>query len=306
MTVSERQLKANKKNAQKGGVKTSEGKAIVKHNALKHGLLAKEIVITVGEGAENPEEFSVLMQDLNTQLKPEGILEEMLVEKIAVAYWRLRRAYTYEVGLIRNELDHATDDYYDKTGWLDKERNKTDEEIDQETQQNAEEIKKWRKSASRLRNMRKNGKPLEVTYDLDDSWEWLCDKVSYLLPRTDDGKIAILGSQMLREFFNENLSWTDEEIWEALIDICQEKRQECENEISALDKEKKKNKLKLQVVKKLGNIPSKEELDRLLRYEGALERQFYKALNQLERLQRLRLGDAVPAPVEMNLDVNTD
>ena len=34
-------------------------------------------------------------------------------------------------------------------------------------------------------------------------------------------------------------------------------------------------------------IPSRDELDRLLRYEGAIERQFYKALHQLERLQRL-------------------
>lgn len=34
MTISEKQLQANKKNAQKGGVKTPEGKAIVKHYAL--------------------------------------------------------------------------------------------------------------------------------------------------------------------------------------------------------------------------------------------------------------------------------
>jgi hypothetical protein len=96
MTVSKKQLKANKKNAQKGGVKSEEGKAIVKYNALKHGLLAKEAVITAGDGAENEEEFSVLLQDLKTQLAPVGSLEDMLVEKIAVAYWRLRRAYRYE------------------------------------------------------------------------------------------------------------------------------------------------------------------------------------------------------------------
>ena len=59
------------------------------------------------------------------------------------------------------------------------------------------------------------------------------------------------------------------------------------------------------MIKKLGNIPSRDELDQLLRYEGAIERQFYKALNQLERLQRLRAGDNVPAPVEVDVDVNT-
>jgi hypothetical protein len=37
----------------------------------------------------------------------------MLVEKIAVADWRLRSAHRYEVGLIRRKLDNATDRYYE-------------------------------------------------------------------------------------------------------------------------------------------------------------------------------------------------
>ena len=49
---------------------------------------------TAREGAENPDEFSALSDDLNLQLQPKGTLEEMLVEKIAVACWRLRRAYS--------------------------------------------------------------------------------------------------------------------------------------------------------------------------------------------------------------------
>jgi hypothetical protein len=78
MTVSEKQLKANNKNAQKAGVKTAVGKAIVRYNALKHGLLAKEEVeITIGEGAGSPEEFNALLGDLNTQLAPVGTLEEI-------------------------------------------------------------------------------------------------------------------------------------------------------------------------------------------------------------------------------------
>ena len=41
MTVSKKQLEANRKNAQKGGVKSEEGKNVVKYNALKHGLLSR-------------------------------------------------------------------------------------------------------------------------------------------------------------------------------------------------------------------------------------------------------------------------
>jgi hypothetical protein len=101
MMVSQKQLEANRKNAKKGGVEMPEGKAIAKYNALKHGLLAREVVVATGEGAEDPQEFDALSQDLKAQLLPQGTLEEMLVEKTAGAYWRLRRAHRYEAGLIR-------------------------------------------------------------------------------------------------------------------------------------------------------------------------------------------------------------
>lgn len=150
MTISEKQLQANKKNAQKGGVKTKEGKAIVKYNALKHGLLAKEVVVTVGEGAENPEESNGLLEDLKAQFAPVGTLEEMLVEKVAVAYWRLRRAYRYDVGLIRQELDIATNDYYSgETSTSGYREQKTDEEIEKQKER-VEYWKKDKRDLSRL------------------------------------------------------------------------------------------------------------------------------------------------------------
>jgi hypothetical protein len=302
MTVSKKQLKANKKNAQKGGVKTDEGKAIVKYNALKHGLLAKEVVINVGDGAENVEQFSVLVQDLKTQLAPFGSLEEMLVEKIAVAYWRLRRAYRYEVGLLRNELDNAADDFYSKTGWEGEKFRKTDEEIDEEIDKTKDEIRDWKKDRVNLIRMYKQGKSLEDTYDWEENWYQLYDKHRSLFSSEEQEKIA--GPKEVREFLNKEQDWSDDDIWQALIEICDERIQHCEEQIEDLEKQKPKNRLKLQVIKKLGSIPKKDELDRLLRYEGAIERQFYKAMNQLERLQRLRLGDKVPAPVEV--DVNVD
>ena len=42
--TTEKQVKANRENAKKGGVKTPEGKAVVRYNALKHGLLSKEVL----------------------------------------------------------------------------------------------------------------------------------------------------------------------------------------------------------------------------------------------------------------------
>ena len=151
--------------------------------------------------------------------------------------------------------------------------------------------------------MHKKGKPLEEIYDWGENWEWLEEKVQYLVAGDED--YDGFDPESLRKSLNNNADWSDDQIWKALIEICEEKMQEHKNEIIALEKGKKKNKLKLQVIRKLGNIPSKDELDRLLRYEGAIERQLYKALNQLERIQRLRAGDNVPAPVEVDVDINT-
>ncbi|MHC4327561.1 MAG: hypothetical protein ACYSWW_05505 [Planctomycetota bacterium] len=304
MTVSKKQLEANKKNARRAGVKTPEGKAIVKYNALKHGLLAKEVVITVGEGAENPEEFNALLEDLKVQLAPAGTLEEMLVEKVAVAYWRLRRAYRYEVGLIRNELDNAIDDFYGEEDWQHKKVNEADDEIDRQIAEHKEGIEYWKKDKRELTKLYKAGKPLEGIYDWEENWECLYEDVCDLLPDDADSE-QLMAPKGLREFLNTKEGWSDARIWKKLIELCGDNTKPHKEEIARLEKQKQKNRLRLQVVMKLGNIPSKEELDRLLRYEGAIERQLYKALNQLERIQRLRAGDSVPPPIEVDVDVST-
>jgi len=262
-------------------------------------------VITIGEGAEDPEEFSRLLVDLQEQLNPVGTLEEMLVEKIAAAYWRLRRAYNYEVGLIRNKNDTATDNFYNKTDWDDKKVRKSPYEIEKEINRETEAIKYWEKDFKDLGKMYKAGKPLEDIFDWEDNWGFLQDSVAHLF--TDERiEYEYVEPQELRELLVNEKGWTDQQIWERLIEICPEQADKHRNRINDLEKENQNNELKLQVLKKLGNIPHKEELDRLLRYESAIERQFYKALNQLERMQRLRSGDNVPPPVEIDVEVNTN
>lgn len=49
------------------------------------------------------------------------------------------------------------------------------------------------------------------------------------------------------------------------------------------------------------SLPDAEGIDRILRYETAIQRQMDRALDQLERLQRRRKGEHVPAPVEVHL-----
>ncbi len=86
--ASVQQLTANRQNALKStGPKTLEGKANACLNSLKHGLLSKDLVI----GEEKVKELQQFKDAIYQALCPQGAMEELLVEKIVNAAWRLRR-----------------------------------------------------------------------------------------------------------------------------------------------------------------------------------------------------------------------
>jgi len=51
-------------------------------------------------------------------------------------------------------------------------------------------------------------------------------------------------------------------------------------------------------------VPSEAVANRLLRYESAIERQFYRALHELERLQRMRAGEPVPPRLHVQVEAS--
>ena len=131
--TTEKQVEANKQNALVStGPATSEGKAIVAQNAVKHGIFAKDLIITTGDGKEDAQEYRELLNGLIISLNPVGQMECLLVEKISVDYWRLRRVLRFESGSIRKVLDMAISDYYNKADWQGIKENKTNEELDEE------------------------------------------------------------------------------------------------------------------------------------------------------------------------------
>jgi hypothetical protein len=79
-------------NQTKGGPKTNEGKAVSKYNAIKHGLLTKEVLV---EGEEK-EDLAELKETITEALDPIGPMENLLVDRIIANVWRLRRALQIE------------------------------------------------------------------------------------------------------------------------------------------------------------------------------------------------------------------
>jgi hypothetical protein len=94
--TSDKKAEANRRNALKStGPKTPEGKAAVRLNALRHGLLSKEILLP----GEDQEALRELSEHLRDELQPVGELENLLVDRIISAYWRLRRLGRVETGI---------------------------------------------------------------------------------------------------------------------------------------------------------------------------------------------------------------
>ena len=86
--ATEAQILANRRNAQKStGPRTSEGRASVSQNAVKHGLTAAQDVIS----SESQADFDLYRDQLLTELAPASPIESMLAERVVSLSWRLKR-----------------------------------------------------------------------------------------------------------------------------------------------------------------------------------------------------------------------
>ena len=93
------QILANRRNAQKStGPRSRQGKAAVSQNAVKHGLLTRQNVIS----SESQADFDLYREQMLAELAPASPMESMLAERIVTLSWRLKRA-----GRIQNQTIDA-------------------------------------------------------------------------------------------------------------------------------------------------------------------------------------------------------
>ena len=91
-----RQIEANRRNARRSrGPQTAQGKARVAQNALAHGLLSRETLLP----DEDPQVLQELAVALRTQWAPQGPQEELSLDMMLRAVWRLRRLGRVEAGI---------------------------------------------------------------------------------------------------------------------------------------------------------------------------------------------------------------
>ena len=293
--TTEKQIEANKKNALLStGAVTEEGKAIVAKNAVKHGVFARDLIISSGDGRENEEEYKQLLYNLIESLNPSGQMEYLLVEKIAVDFWRLRRVLRFETGSIRKYLDMVIYDYYNKADWKGKKINKTNEELDEEIAKQQEfldwnnvYIKALKKGVVTFDNPTWSGEGLEsdIEEDLIMVAEAIKEKAmnedEYL--RFEEGGFSF---EELKAVFKK-AGYSDKDIAGELIRELEKQNEGYKKKIYDLEQKKLKNKIAEEVNIKICSLPSGDNAEKVMRYEKSIQKSIFQNLAILKKLQSL-------------------
>jgi len=250
--VTDKQLAANRRNAQRStGPRTPEGKAAVRYNALKHGILAKAIIPEALEAYESREDFDGLLATLHDEFAPANALEELLVEQIASCYWRLARLYRAEAGAIAKHQEAI-------------ERDRSAE-----------------KARMRLRPSAGPSPPdplAERMEALETAWR-STDRLRSLMTDIDPA---------LADASDQEVSAAADREIDRLVAAMKEREARKEAQQRAVDRA-------------VRSLPDPDTALKYARYETALQNQLHRALSSLERLQRQRLGDHVPAPGRLDV-----
>src|SRR5690242_18763427 len=101
---SDKQKSANRENARKStGPKSKEGKAKSRRNSLKHGLAGE------GKVLKRPDDQKVqkAITQWREQLQPEGVLEDSLVERAALASVRLEMCLKHDLAAVARRKRRA-------------------------------------------------------------------------------------------------------------------------------------------------------------------------------------------------------
>jgi hypothetical protein len=102
-----KQIAASRANGAKSrGPVTAEGKRRAAQSNTDRAMLARTVLLS----GESRERFDSLLTSLHEELRPQSVIETMLIHKMTVAHWRLMRAWAMESARIAHEADPQVED----------------------------------------------------------------------------------------------------------------------------------------------------------------------------------------------------
>ena len=253
-TSSPERLAANRANAQKStGPKTSEGKAASKMNAVKHGILSREVLVA----GENEAELTAFHESFREDLQPVGARQEMLVDMIVTTHWRLRRLLAVESGEMALSVERG-----------DTEKSRT-EMAKRKTQETAESCRHIQIELHKLVQ--------KITEQGDFSLRTLFECMAAIGPKSP----LSLELRALRDRCRDKaevLAFAEKKIQELGLRAAEHERREaeCREEAEEVNRPM------------VAFLPSPEAMDKIIRYESMLNRQLFRAMKELRTLQKER------------------
>ncbi|HXI82797.1 MAG TPA: hypothetical protein VNL17_01760 [Verrucomicrobiae bacterium] len=291
--ASESQISANRRNALKStGPRTVKGKAASRMNAMRHGILSSALVVRGLRIREHEEEFKALREQCWECLAPVGRMEEMLVDKIVTAQWRMRRALMAETGEIVKSVDGGRQHRADRdplSQWIFMDPTR-DASVAMTKSSAGLEYRTHILETVR-ENVRKDGELTEKTL------EWVRRR---FMDVPNNMTRALEGFRKTYVANPEGLTPEDLKLrHQTAVDRYVEATLGWQ---AKLNTEHRDREDKQETAGQAADVlPSSEVLEKIMRYEGSLDRQLYRAMNQLERLQRRREGEDVKPPLMMDV-----
>ena len=281
-----------------GGPATQEGKEVVKWNATRHGIRSPAPVVP---GIEKAEDWEEHRDGVLESLQPQGHLELVLAERVALLSWRLNRVTRYETETIALLQEAIEDDLADKRRFRSYLLGPVHPEDVRSAPQDARRVQRVIKQFPKLPGTKRLS-GADAASILDLVWAQTDEEVEVEEVRLPEEIPEWAG---LEGDMAEWDGWTVSLVRECIVAIAsvgeqgEEELIEAATERARLDIISAKSAAELveQDLARMSRerlLPDEKTLEKVARYEAHLSRLFHKALHELEALQIRRAGGAAP------------
>ena len=268
------------------GPRTPAGKHRSRHNAVKHAIFTEGVL----SDRESEHQYRALVNELAESLQPVGKLEEVLVEKLAMLMWRYRRLLRAEAAEIGSAI-HALEN----------------------REQNARMLAAAKgglglmthalvtRDAVTLLLIVDRLKELRDTIQREGlDWERDQDTLGLLFgPNLESESCATFVKKYRESAANQEPDGQSAsgESRQLILELLEKQLAIHEELVNSFVGHSSQGS---ELLRTAAFVPHPHVGDRLQRYEASLERSFDRTLSQLERLQRMRLGQPVAPPIKVN------
>jgi len=251
-------------------------------------------------GLEKAEDWEEHRDGVLESLSPEGHLELVLAERVALLSWRLHRVTRYERETIALFQEKVEEDLGQRQGFDSSISGATLSETARRTHESAKKTQRLLKRLPTLPEDKRLSSE-DAAFVLSDIWDW-ADEEGELMELEIPGIPHALDPDYLSDY---DITWTVSLVREGISVLAQFAGETPEALLKSATegarwKVREAKRRVEEVERDLRNmsrerlLPDEKTLQKIARYEAHLSRQLFQTKHELEALQTKRSGGAAP------------